>query len=489
MRLAILIAEGDPLIRSTMRDALESAGHVVEVVSDGQEAFSRTAESVYDVVIGDVCMSRVSGTALFAHVKKNHPSTSVILTTAHERVHEAVESLKSGVDDYLTKPFDAGELIVRVARVGEGMLLQKELRDANVTLAAGGIGAKLIGKSRVMQSLIERIGTVAPTDAGVIIFGESGTGKEVVASAIRSASGRANGPFVAVNCSAFPESLIEAELFGHERGAFTGATQRREGCFKAADGGTLLLDEVGEIPLSVQAKLLRVLQERVIQPLGSDQPIPLDVRLICATHRNLKQMIAAGTFREDLYYRLNVLDIHVPPLRSRRSDLPLLVSHFFRKFAGDGAELKMDPAAWAALIRHSFPGNVRELEHAIHHAVVLSRAGTIKLAHLPEDISGRVPAFDEDDSGPRPLAESMRRFERHCLIQALNATDGVKFKAARLLGISRKTLWEKLKFYHITSSDLDDEDEFEPSRFTPVPSSRIVSKSSRRNSCAGTTST
>jgi DNA-binding NtrC family response regulator len=464
MRLAILIAESDPLIRSTMRDALESAGHVVEAVSDGREALSRIAAYAYDVVISDVGMSKVSEPSLFAHLKKNLPDTRVILITTHGSACDAVESLKAGVDDYLTKPFDAGELVVRVARVGERMMLQKELREANVTLAAGGIGTRLIGRSRLMQSLIERIATVAPTDASVIIFGESGTGKEVVASAIRSASGRANGPFVAVNCSAFPESLIEAELFGHERGAFTGATQRREGRFMAADGGTLLLDEVGEIPLNVQAKLLRVLQERAIQPLGSDQLIPLDVRLICATHRNLKQMILAGTFREDLYYRLNVLDIHVPPLRSRRTDLPLLVSHFFRKFACEGTELKMDPAAWAALMRHSFPGNVRELEHAIHHAVVLSQGGKIELAHLPADIGGRVTAFDEDDSGSRPLAESMRRFERQCLILALNATDGVKFKTARLLGISRKTLWEKLKFHHITASELEDEDEVESSR-------------------------
>jgi DNA-binding NtrC family response regulator len=463
MRLAILIAESDPHVRSAMRDALESAGHVVDAVSDGQEAVARTTEYAYDLVISDVCTPRVNGPSLFAHVKMNLPDTRVILITAHGSVYDAVESLKAGAEDYLTKPFDIGELIVRVARVGERMMLKKALREANVTLAAGSIGAKLIGRSRVMQSLIERIATVAPTDAGVIIFGESGTGKEVVASAIRSASGRARAPFVAVNCSAFPESLIEA-LFGHERGAFTGATQRREGRFKAADGGTLLLDEVGEIPLSVQAKLLRVLQERAIQPLGSDQLIPLDVRLICATHRNLKQMIAAGTFREDLYYRLNVLDIHVPPLRSRRSDLPLLVSHFFRKFAGDSAELKMDPAAWAALMRHSFPGNVRELEHAIHHAVVLSHGSRIELAHLPTDIGGRVTAFDEDDSGPRPLVESMKRFERQCLVLALNATDGVKFKAARILGISRKTLWEKLKFHHITASELDDEDEVESSR-------------------------
>jgi DNA-binding NtrC family response regulator len=222
-----------------------------------------------------------------------------------------------------------------------------------------------------------------------------------------------------------------------------------------------LLDEVGELPLAVQAKLLRVLQEGVIEPLGSNRPVQLDVRLICATHRNLKQMIAEGTFREDLYYRLNVLDLHVPPLRNRRSDLPLLVSHFFRKFAGEGSELRMEPAAWAALMRHSFPGNVRELEHAIHHAAVMSQGGMIEVSHLPADIGGRSATASEVESRMKPLAESMRDFERQCLLLALNATEGVKFKAAQLLGISRKTLWEKLKLHHITPPALDDEDDVE----------------------------
>jgi two-component system, NtrC family, response regulator AtoC len=463
MRLAILIAEDDALTRSTICEALASAGHAVEAVADGHEAMLRTMASPYDVVISDVCMPNVSGLSLFAHLRKHRPGTGVMLVTAHGCVREAVESLKAGADDYLTKPFDSAELIIRVERIGERLMLHRTLREANVTLARGGAVAKLIGRSPVMRSLIERIVTVAPTNASLVILGESGTGKEVVARAVHEASGRANGPFVAVNCAAFPESLIEAELFGHERGAFTGALQRRDGRFRAADGGTLLLDEIGEIPLSVQAKLLRVLQEGTIEPLGSSQPVRLDVRLICATHRNLKQMIAAGTFREDLYYRLNVLDIQVPALRNRRSDVPLLVSHFFRTFAGEGSDLRMEPSAWAALMRHSFPGNVRELEHAIHHAVVLSQGGRIELAHLPADIVGRALAFHEGDAKTRPLAESMRDFERQCLIWALNATDGVKFKAARMLGISRKTLWEKLKIHHITASDLDEDDEVEAS--------------------------
>jgi DNA-binding NtrC family response regulator len=250
-------------------------------------------------------------------------------------------------------------------------------------------------------------------------------------------------------------------LFGHERGALAAPPQRPDGRFRAAEGGTLLLDEVGELPLNVQAKLLRVLQEGIIDPPGAHRPVRLDVRLICATHRNLEQMIAEGAFREDLYYRLNVLELHVPPLRNRRSDLPLLVSHFFRKFVGDGSELRMEPAAWAALMRHAFSGNVRELEHAVQHAVVMSQGGMIEVAHLPADIGGRGAAPFDGESRMRPLAESMKDFERQCLLSALNATEGVKFKAAQLLGISRKTLWEKLKLHHITPSAVDDDDEVE----------------------------
>jgi DNA-binding NtrC family response regulator len=251
-------------------------------------------------------------------------------------------------------------------------------------------------------------------------------------------------------------------LFGHERGAFTGATHRREGRFKAADKGTLFLDEIGEIPLSVQVKLLRVLQERTIEPLGSNRPVPTDVRLICATHRNLRQLIAAGKFREDLYYRLNVLDIEVPPLRRRRDDFPLLVSYFYCRFAGEEKELRMLPRAWSALMHHSFPGNVRELEHAIHHAVVMAQGEAIDLEHLPADIRGQDLREGEPPPLTRPLGESMKDFERQYLMMALSASQGVKSRAARLLGVSRKTLWEKLKGHHITDDDLEDEDELEP---------------------------
>src|SRR6185295_1392589 len=437
MKLEVLVAEDDPLVRTTMQEALEAAGHTVEAVSDGQEAISRTNVRSFDIVVSDVRMPKVNGLSLFRRLKECAPATAVILVTAHGSVNDAVDSLKGGLDDYLVKPFDIAELLIRVERLGERIRLRNELREARLTLAGELAGSKLIGRSHVARALLERIRTVAPTDASIVIVGESGTGKELVARAVHESSARAAGPFMALNCAAFPETLIEAELFGHERGAFTGAVQRRDGRFKAADGGTLLLDEVGEIPLSVQAKLLRVLQEGAVEPLGSNRQVELDVRLICATHRNLRQMVGAGTFREDLYYRLNVLDIHVPPLRRRRADLPLLVSHFHLRFAGDGIEPKIAPRAWAALMSHPFPGNVRELEHAIQHAVVLARGGEIDIWHLPYDLRGDIDADEPAASAFRPLSESMRDFERQCLLVALNHSSGAKREAARLLGISR----------------------------------------------------
>lgn len=458
MKLAVLVAEGDVSLRAMICDALHAAGHSAVAVEDHQAALARLADAPFDVLVCDLQSERVDGLALLHQIKLHAAAIAVILVTDFRAeggdVHGlAAQALKEDVDDHVTKPFDVLDLVLRIERLGERRHVEHELRLARVDIAPNGASSRLIGRSPLMRSLIERVETIAPANASVLVVGESGTGKELVARAVHDASTRASGPFVAVNCAAFPESLIEAELFGHERGAFTGATHRREGRFKAADGGTLLLDEVGEIPLSVQAKLLRVLQEGAVEPLGSNRPIELDVRLICATHRNLRQMVGAGTFREDLYYRLNVLDIHVPPLRRRRADLPLLVSHFYLRFAGEGSEPRIAPRAWAALMSHPFPGNVRELEHAIQHAVVLARGGEIDIWHLPYDLRGDIDADEPASSAFRPLSESMRDFERQCLLVALNHSAGAKREAARLLGISRKTLWEKLKSHQISSHE------------------------------------
>ena len=452
----ILLVDDEPTIRLSIGDALRNAGYEVSAADDGDEALKLLAKKTFDVVVSDIRMPGVDGLTLFRKVREQSPGTEVILMTAHASVVDAVTALKEGARDYLLKPFDDDELLVRVQRLDERLRLNRELREARAALASQGGHSTIIGASQVMVQLLKRIETIAPSDASVVIVGESGTGKELVAKALHSASSRKDRPFVAVNCSAFPETLIEAELFGHERGAFTGATARRDGRFKAANGGTLFLDEVGEIPAMVQAKLLRVLQEGTIEPLGTNTPIKVDVRVICATHRNLKTLIAEGSFREDLYYRLNVIDIFVPPLRERRGDLPLLVDHFLHHFSKDDTQVPgMTPQAWAALTNYSFPGNVRELEHAIQHAVVFCRGEDIELEHLPTDIVGRSPnAPSASAGGSKSLSDSLKEFERQCLIQALNAAGGKKGIAAESLGISRKNLWEKLKGHGITDSDL-----------------------------------
>jgi DNA-binding NtrC family response regulator len=299
---------------------------------------------------------------------------------------------------------------------------------------------------------------VAQSDAPALVTGESGSGKEVVARLIHDQSSRADKPFVAVNCGALAENLIEAELFGHERGAFTGAVRKRDGRFKAAHGGTLFLDEVAELPQAAQAKLLRVLQEGVVEPLGTNTPIQVDVRIISATHRNLQERIKAGLFREDLYYRINVIEIPLPALRDRPGDLPLLLGHFIQRHTAPGASApSVSPAAWAALVRHPFPGNVRELSHAVEHAMVLSGGNEIDLCHLPASIVGGdtpLPRTSEVDPGTvRPLHDALRDFEHQYLLRALRASAGKRTRTAEMLGISRKTLWEKLR-HNGTQSDL-----------------------------------
>lgn len=452
--LEILLAEDEPTIRFSVADALEQAGHKVAVAEDGARAQALIQERVFDLVITDIRMPKLDGMTLFRQLRAEQPSTRVILITGHGTVEDAVRALREGALDYLTKPFDLDEILFRVGRLDERRHLEQELSEARSQLAKLEPSAIIIGRSSPMVRLLELIETIADSDAPVLINGESGTGKELVARTIHQLSGRRAEPFVAVNCAAFPETLLETELFGHERGAFTGAMKAREGRFAAANGGTLLLDEIAEIPLPAQAKLLRVLQEGVIEPLGSNTQVEVNVRIVSATHRNLKQRIRDGLFREDLYYRLNVLDVAIPPLRERTGDLPLLVEHFLKHLSrGGDATPRISPSAWAALSNYPFPGNVRELEHAIQRAVVLSRGAELQLSHLPEDIAGPVSGEDpeaEGDGALRPLAVAIREFEEQYLLRALSASGGKKTKAAELLGISRKNLWEKLRSHGIT---------------------------------------
>src|SRR5579871_4048333 len=332
--LAILVVDDAPDLREILEEVLRGAGHNVTTAADGAQALALFSARSFDVVLCDVRLPLVDGLTLLRRLRRDAPATDVILLTAYGAIADAVTALREGACDYLTKPFAAEEITMRMARIAEQRALRRELDDARARLAAQ--AGPIIGSSPAMARLRERIETIAQSDAPVLITGESGTGKELAARMLHDASPRRGKPFVAVNCAAFPESLIEAELFGHERGAFTGAMRRRDGRFKAADGGTLLLDEVAELPLSSQAKLLRVLQEGRIEPLGGNQSIAVDVRVISATHRNLTEWIAQGRFREDLYFRLMVLDIDIPPLRQRRGDLPLLMQYFLQRFTPAG---------------------------------------------------------------------------------------------------------------------------------------------------------
>jgi DNA-binding NtrC family response regulator len=441
-------------------NALRDAGHQVKLAADAEEALAALGSNEFDLMISDIHMPKGSGLELFRHICKSAPSTDVILMTAYGAVEDAVNALKQGARDYLLKPFDLDELLLRVARIAEQRAIKNQLLLAQSALRARSDTSGLVGRTAQMERLRDRIATLAPSDAPVLITGESGTGKELVARRLHELSARRDRPFIAVNCAAFPAGLIEGELFGHERGAFTGAVKAREGRFKAAHGGTLFLDEVAEIPLPAQVKLLRVLQEGTIEPLGSNTPVKVDVRVISATHRNLKRFIEEGKFREDLYYRLNVLDVTLPPLRERPGDLPVLINHFLTEMTKEGQPIpSLAPRAYAALTSYHFPGNVRELKHAIEHAVVLSRGKEIDLEHLPRDVRGADAAPSSADAkrgAVGPLYAAVKEFERTYLLRALDATRGKKMEAAKLLGISRKSLWEKLRGYDISDSDVEE---------------------------------
>jgi DNA-binding NtrC family response regulator len=401
-------------------------------------------------------MPKMDGLTLFRRVRAEAPDTEVILITASGVVADAVAAVKEGAYDYLTKPFDQEELAMQIARIAERRALRRELATARAQLAGRGALTGLVGRSPAVLRLVERVGTMAASAAPVLITGESGTGKELIARSLHELGTRASGAFVAVNCAAFPEALLEAEMFGYEAGAFTGAVKRRDGRFKAAHGGTLFLDEVAEIPLPAQAKLLRVLQEGTFEPLGTNQSIKVDVRIVSATHRDLKQRIADGRFRQDLYYRLNVLDISIPPLRERKEDLPILIEHFLQRHTpAGGIAPTLGPRAWGVLSQYAFPGNIRELEHAIEHAVVIAKGRPIDIEHLPRDIAGPETGHVAEPELSK-LSEAIASFESAYLQRALDATGGRKARAAELLGISRKSLWEKMRALGMAKDEATD---------------------------------
>jgi DNA-binding NtrC family response regulator len=442
--LAILIAEDDEALRELVVEVLEKRGYRVDRAADGGEALQAVQSRHYDVVISDVHMPQVDGFTLLDHLRRTTSATDVIIITGHGTIPEAIAATRAKAL-YLTKPFGYEELLGVLAQIAERRRVAAEL-------AAG--QSLMVGECAGIAQLKRDVQVIGKSDGAVVINGESGTGKELVARMIHEASPRRSKPLVTVNCAAFPDTLLEAELFGHERGAFTGATSKREGRFEHADGGTLFLDEIGEMPLMAQAKLLRVLETGTFQRLGSNANIKVDVRIISATNRDLEQLVAEGRFREDLFYRIKLFRVNVPPLRERGDDLVMLVEHFCRKYAPAGAPRPtLSPAAWAVLREHAFPGNVRELEHAIRHAMAFAGGDDIQVAHLPHEIAGdaraQLPAGAESPGNGKvlPLVSAIIQFEHAYLLQALEITSGNRSQAAQMLGISRKSLWAKLKRY------------------------------------------
>jgi DNA-binding NtrC family response regulator len=456
--LRILVVDDDPDVRGAVGEALQGDGYDVTEVADGRLALEHATAIAYDVVVTDVRLPYVEGLEILRRVRQASPRTAVILMTCFANASDAVQAMKQGAHDYLTKPFDVDELLLRVRAIAEKRALEDELEASRARLA-GAADTAIVGASPPMRTLLDKLSTVARSDAPVLVTGESGTGKELVARRLHALSDRNAGPFIAVNCAAFPETLLEAELFGHERGAFTGAVRKRDGRFKIAHRGTLLLDEVAEIPLPAQAKLLRVLQEGAFEPLGSNTPVQADVRIVSATHRDLKRRIVEGAFREDLYYRLHAIELYVPPLRERPGDLPLLVNHFLVRLTPVGKPLPdVSVGAWRALSSYPFLGNVRELGHALQHAVLLARGGTIQPEHLPADITRTAEAATAPRREMRPLAAVVRQAEREHILYALAVAGGKRTRTAELLGISRKNLWEKLNAHNISDSDVDRDD-------------------------------
>jgi len=446
MTTRVLVVDDDAGVRYTLREILASDGIEVDEAEDGAAALARYEASPVPLVITDLRMPRMDGMELLRRLLARAPAPRVVLITAHGSERQAVEAMKAGAWDYFRKPFDNDELLAVVRRAVEAVRLTAENERLTGELALAG---SMVFASEAMQRLARLVARVAPRDVTVLVTGESGTGKERVAEALWRASRRAERPFVRFNCAALTPELAEAELFGHVRGAFTGAVRARPGLFGEADGGTILLDEVGELAPGAQAKLLRVLQDGEVRPVGEDRARKVDVRVIAATHRDLREAVAKGVFREDLYYRLNVVALRVPALRERPEDIPVLARHFLARFAERFGVARIAPAdaLLARLAAQPWPGNVRELEHALESLVALSPDGELDLALLP-DGAGDAPAV-----APLSLRQRVEAYERGLVVEALEAARGNRSEAARALGISRVTLHDKLKKYGLTRGD------------------------------------
>ncbi|MEZ4405064.1 MAG: sigma-54 dependent transcriptional regulator [Polyangiales bacterium] len=463
----VLVVDDEPTARRALESLLADEGYVVDTASSGEEAMERLAEQAPDILLTDVRMPGIDGVELLSRAKARDPELSVVVMTAFGTVRDAVRAMRAGAEHYITKPVDFDELSVVLSRVIERRALRREATNLRERVRQSHRFENLLGLSAPMQALLKSVVQVAPSRATVLLTGETGTGKERVAQAIHEASPRRDGPFVKLHCAALAETLLESELFGHERGAFTGALTRREGRFKTAHGGTLFLDEVSEVSPTVQVKLLRVLQEREFERVGGNETLRVDVRIVAATNRDLAALVREGKFREDLYYRLNVVGLRLPPLRERKDDIRLLAEHFLKRYAAEARRddiVGFTPAALAALEEYRWPGNVRELENTVERAVVLCAGDRIDRRDLaisddapgarppstpPAADNGSVEVGAHGDLGaPPPIPGStMESIERYAILSTLDSCGGKTLKAAEVLGVSARMIQYRLREY------------------------------------------
>ena len=449
--ISILVVEDGQSQRETLRDFLEGEGCIVSEAGNGERAIEAVKEAYFDLVLVDYKMPGMNGVEVIEEIKGINPEIDAMMMTAYGTIETAVQAMKAGAADYITKPIVLEELLILIGRISERRTLIKENETLRDELKQKGVTAdQIILKSSAMNEVLNLAGRVAASRAAVLIQGESGTGKELFARLIHSSSPRFARPMITVNCAALPENLLESELFGHEKGAFTGASQRRIGRFEEADGGTLFLDEIGELSPAVQVKILRFLQEREFQRLGDNRTLHSDVRIISATNQNLKKKIEGETFREDLFYRLNVVAITVPPLRERKEDISPLIDHFLSRFSRDnGIAIEgIVPEAKDLLLKYDYPGNVRELENIIERAVVIARGAFITKKDLPFTEDLLHPGRDEIEM-QRSLKESVEALERQMICKAMKETRNHQTRAADLLGLSERMLRYKLKKYRL----------------------------------------
>ena len=452
-QIRVLVVDDDEPHAEAVAESLERVGYDCVVAGSGREGLRLIEEQDFDIVLTDLIMDDVGGMDVLAKAKRELPDAEVVILTGHNTAKAAVLAMQAGATTYLTKPLDIIELRTVADKVSQSQRLARsnlELqRQLNERFGFEGV----IGNSPLMHAVVERLRQIAPTSATVLITGESGTGKELVAKALHNNSPRRSKPFVALNCAALSENILESELFGHIKGAFTGADRERKGWFEHANGGTMFLDEVGDIPLSTQVKLLRVLESGEIVRVGTNEPIKVNVRLISATNRDLKDGIGAGGFRQDLYHRLKVVSVHLPPLRSRREDITLLTDYFMKQFAASHgkAVTSISPAARKALMSHSWPGNVRELKNSIESMVVVDSDGILDLDDLPEELAPAAPgSLEAGASGSSQLVgRKLEEIEKYYIAETLKLTAGNREEAAKLLGIGERTLYRKIKEYGI----------------------------------------